>query len=83
MRDTGLQRLADTLGWIAYLTVMGGGISHREVLSASAQARNKARDRVLRRSARVLRLEDHRERKTRRRRLATARSADAATFKVA
>ena len=84
MRDTGLQRLADTLGWIAYLTVMGGGVSHREVLSASTQERSQTRDRVLQRSAKVLRLEDYRERKTARRRRAGPRaSADTAASKVA
>ena len=85
MRDTGLQRLADTLGWIAYLTIMGGGPSHREVLSASARARGQARERVLRRSARALRLDDCREgNATRRRRVAGSGDAvDAAAPKVA
>ena len=87
MRDPVLRRLVDTLGWIAYLHVIGDGGYRRELLRIAPDAAAKAKRRQPRRaaaeSAKVLRLEDYRARRRARRAAGRRAPVDAGSRKVA
>ena len=86
MRDPVLRRLVDTLGWIAYLHVIGDGGYRRELLRIAPDAAAKAKRRQPRRapeSAKVLRLEDYRARRRSRRGAGRRAPVDSGSRKVA
>lgn len=70
MNDAALRRLAETLGWIAYLHVVGAGEYRRELLRLDPNTAIEDGP------AKVLRLEEYRAK--RRRRRAAGRSAGSA-----
>ena len=78
MRDTPLQNFAEAMGWMAYLTVVGGGLFEQGLFGLGADDDGEADG-----PASVLQLEDYREA----RRLRAAKDADdaedAGEFKVA
>ena len=87
MRDPVLRRLVDTLGWIAYLHVIGDVGYRRELLKIAPEAAAKAKRRQPRRpapeAAKVLRLEDYRARRRARRTAGRRSPAEAGAQKVA
>ena len=57
MRETPLQNLAEAMGWMAYLAVVGGGLFERELFGLRADDDGEAYDEP----ARVLQLDEYRE----------------------
>ncbi len=79
MRDTPLQNFAETMGWMAYLAVVGGGLFERELFGFGADDDGEVDDRP----ARVLQLEDYREARSLRSAEDSDDTEDADEFKVA
>ena len=58
MRDAPLQNLAEAMGWMAYLAVVGGGLFERELFGLGANDDGEASDDE---PATVVQLDEYRE----------------------
>lgn len=57
MRDAPLQNLAEAMGWMAYLAVVGGGLFERELFGLGANDDGETHDEP----ATVVQLDEYRE----------------------